>query len=108
MYTTANEFRQPSQNGMNADRDIVRELLDHVGDGLTLKVTLRLSEGPAGLHELRHSVIGISQRKLGASLRQLMRNGLATRRHSDTFPSRALYSLTPLGNMFLEQISGLM
>src|SRR5690349_5148451 len=106
MQTTANEFNQPSQKGMSVDRDIVRELLDHVGDAPTLKITLRLSEGPAGLHELRHSVVGISQRKLGASLRELMRNGLAVRRHSETFPSRALYTLTPLGIMFLEQING--
>jgi DNA-binding HxlR family transcriptional regulator len=85
----------------------MRELLDHVGDASTLKITLRLSEGATGLHELRQSVDGISERKLAAALRQLLRNGLATRKHSETFPSRALYSLTPLGTLFLEQVNGL-
>lgn len=110
MLTMAKEAKLLSRKVMSRDSedpDIVRELLDHVGDQLTLKVTLRLSESPAGLHELRQSVSGISQRKLAFSLRQLIRNGLATRKHSETFPSRSLYSLTPLGLMFLEQVNGL-
>jgi DNA-binding HxlR family transcriptional regulator len=107
----AKEARLLSREAMSVDSespDIVRELLDHVGDALTLKVTLRLREGSAGLHELRHSVDGISQRKLASSLRYLIRNGLATRKHSETFPSRTLYSLTPLGIMFVDQVNGLM
>jgi DNA-binding HxlR family transcriptional regulator len=108
MLTMAKEARLPSREAMSGDSDIVRELLDHVGDALTLKVTLRLSEGSAGLNELRQSVDGISQRKLASSLRQLIRNGLATRKHSETFPSRTLYSLTPLGVMFLDKVTGLM
>jgi len=108
MLTMAKEARLPSREAMSGDSDIVRELLDHVGDALTLKVTFRLGEGAAGLHEIRQSVSGISQRKLASSLRQLIRNGLATRKHSETFPSRTLYSLTPLGIMFLDQVNGLM
>jgi DNA-binding HxlR family transcriptional regulator len=111
MLTMANEARQPSRDALQSVseyRAIVRELLDHVGDDLTLKVTWRLSEAPAGLHELRRMVDGISQRKLTLSLRQLIRNGLAVRRHTETFPSRAEYSLTPLGIMFLEQVKELM
>lgn len=111
MLTMAKEARLLSHEAMNGDldsRDIVRELLDHVGDASTLKVTLRLSDGPAGLHEIRQSVDGISQRKLASSLRELIRNGLATRKHSETFPSRTLYSLTPLGAMFVDQVAGLM
>lgn len=110
MLTMAKVAMQPSREVMSGNsehRDITRELLDHVGDALTLKVTHRLSEGPAGLQELRQSVGGISQRKLAASLRELIRNGLAVRKHSETFPSRAMYSLTPLGVMFLEQVNGL-
>jgi DNA-binding HxlR family transcriptional regulator len=110
MLTMAKEAKLPGGNVMSSDseqRGIVRELLDHAGDPLTLKVTLRLSEGPAGLHELRQSVTAISQRKLADSLRQLIKNGLARRKHSETFPSRVLYSLTPLGIMFLEKVNGL-
>jgi DNA-binding HxlR family transcriptional regulator len=108
MLTMAKEAKLISREAMSGNSDIVRELLDHVGDSLTLEVTRRLSEGLAGLNELRQSVGGISQRKLALSLRQLIRNGLATRKHSETFPSRTLYSLTPLGIMFLDQVTGLM
>jgi DNA-binding HxlR family transcriptional regulator len=110
MLTMAKEAKLLTRNVMSSspeNPDIVRELLDHVGDSLTLKVTLRLSESPAGLHELRQSVSGISERKLAFSLRQLIKNGLAVRKHSETFPSRSIYSLTPLGVMFLEQVNGL-
>jgi DNA-binding HxlR family transcriptional regulator len=110
MLTMAKEAKLPSREMMSNNfesRDIVNELLDHLGDAFTLKVTLRLSEGPAGLSELRQSVDGISQRKLATSLRQLIKNGLAARKHSETFPSHTVYSLTPLGIMFLEQVNGL-
>ncbi|MGE4252861.1 MAG: winged helix-turn-helix transcriptional regulator [Parvibaculaceae bacterium] len=107
----AKEAKLISREVMSDDsetRVIARELLDHVGDALTLKVTLRLHEGSAGLDELRQSIDGISQRKLALSLRELIRNGLALRKHSETFPSRTLYSLTPLGVMFVAQVTGLM
>lgn len=108
MLTMAKEAKLIGREAMSGNSDIVRELLDHVGDSLTLEVTRRLGEGAAGLNELRQSVVGISQRKLALSLRQLIRNGLAARKHSETFPSHTLYSLTPLGIMFLDQVTGLM
>ncbi len=111
MLTMAKEARQPSHDTLRCVSEhsvIIRELLDHVGDEVTLDVTWHLSEEPAGLHELRRLMDGISQRKLVLSLRQLIRNGLAIRKHTETFPSRAEYSLTPLGIMFLEQVKYLM
>lgn len=107
MLTMVKEAKQPSLERLRCvseHRAIIRELLDHVGDELTLEVTRHLSESPAGLHELRQRIDGISQRKLTLSLRQLIKNGLAARKHTETFPSRAEYSLTPLGMMFLEQV----
>lgn len=110
MLTMAKEAKQISHEKLRCvseHRAIIRDLLDHVGDELTLRVTCHLSESPAGLNELRQIIDGISQRKLTLSIRQLIKNGLATRKHSETFPSRAMYSLTPLGTMFLEQVKEL-
>ena len=111
MLTMVKEAEQPSRQRLRSvseQRAIIRELLDHVGDELTLEVTWHLSGSPAGLHELRQQIDGISQRKLTLSLRQLIKNGLAARKHTETFPSRAEYSLTPLGTMFLGQVKELM
>jgi len=111
MLTMVKEAEQPSRQRLRSvseQRAIIRELLDHVGDELTLEVTWHLSGSPAGLHELRQRIDGISQRKLTLSLRQLIKNGLAARKHTETFPSRAEYSLTPLGTMFLGQVKELM
>jgi DNA-binding HxlR family transcriptional regulator len=105
------EAEQPNHEKLrfiSEHRAIIRELLDHVGDELTLEVTWHLSESPSGLNELRQRIDGISQRKLTLSLRQLIKNGLAARKHTETFPSRAEYSLTPLGTMFLGQVKELM
>ena len=110
MLTMVKEAEQPSHERLRSvseQRAIIRELLDHVGDELTLEVTWLLSESPAGLHELRQRIEGISLRKLTLSLRQLIKNGLAARKHTETFPSRAEYSPTPLGTMFLDQVKEL-
>lgn len=111
MLTTVKEAKQPSRESLQCvseHRAIIRELLDHVGDESTLKVIWNLSETPAGFNELRDLAADISQRKLTLALRQLIKNGLVARRHTETFPSRAEYSLSPLGIMFLEQVKGLM
>jgi DNA-binding HxlR family transcriptional regulator len=111
MLTMVKEAKQPSHKELryvSEHRDIIREILDHVGDELTLQVTWHLRDAPAGLHELRQRIDRISQRKLTLSLRHLIKNGLAMRKHTETFPSRAEYSLTPLGMMFLEQVTELM
>lgn len=111
MLTMAKEAKQLSHEKLQCvseNRAIIRELLDHVGDEVTLEIMWHLSELPAGLHELRQRIDGISQRKLTLSLRQLIKNGLAARKHTETFPSRAEYSLTSLGMMFLEQVTELM
>lgn len=110
MLTMVKDAKQPSHEKLRCvteHRAIIRELLDHAGDEVTLKITWHLSESSAGLHELRHLIDGISQRKLTLSLRQLIKNGLAARKHTETFPSRAEYSLTPLGMLFLEQVKEL-
>jgi DNA-binding HxlR family transcriptional regulator len=110
MLTMVKEAKQPSHERLRCvseHRIVIRELLDHVGDELTLEVMWHLNESPAGLHELRQQIDGISQRKLTLSLRQLIKNGLAARKHTETFPSRAEYSLAPLGALFLEQVKEL-
>lgn len=88
-------------------RAIIRELFEHMGDDATLRLVWHLNDAPARLSELRDFVPDVSQRKFSLALRQLIRNGFVARRHSDTFPSWTIYSLTPMGIAFLERVGEL-
>lgn len=88
-------------------RAIIRELFGHMGDDATLRLVWHLNEAPARLSELRDFVADVSQRKFSLALRQLIRNGFVARRHSDTFPSWTIYSLTPMGIAFLDRVTEL-
>lgn len=88
-------------------RNIIRELFEHIGDDATLRLAWYLNETPARLNELRDFVADVSQRKFSLALRQLIRNGFVSRRHSDTFPSWTIYSLTPMGAAFLDRVTEL-
>lgn len=88
-------------------RTIIRELFEHIGDDATLRLAWYLNETPARLNELRDFVADVSQRKFSLALRQLIRNGFVSRRHSDTFPSWTIYSLTPMGAAFLDRVTEL-
>ena len=111
MLTTENDIG-PRDRVANAaegiqHRAIIRELFEHIGDDATLRLAWYLNETPARLNELRDFVADVSQRKFSLALRQLIRNGFVARRHSDTFPSWTIYSLTPMGAAFLARITEL-
>jgi DNA-binding HxlR family transcriptional regulator len=54
--------------------------------------------------ELQRSLPGISKKMLTQTLRELERDGLLSRRVYDVVPPRVEYSLTPLGQIFIEPI----
>lgn len=99
--------REAKTAHVSEHRAIVRELFEHMGDDATLRLVWHLNEAPARLSELRDFVADVSQRKFSLALRQLIRNGFVARRHSDTFPSWTIYSLTPMGIAFLERVTEL-
>lgn len=111
MLTSENENtqrgREAGANRAVEHRAIIRELFEHMGDDATLRLVWHLNDAPARLSELRDFVADVSQRKFTLALRQLIRNGFVARRHSDTFPSWTIYSLTPMGIAFLERVGEL-
>ena len=58
--------------------------------------------------ELKRSIPGVSQRMLTATLRNLERDGLLTRRLFPEIPPRVEYQLTALGKNLISPVSGLM
>ena len=75
----------------------VREILSRVGDKWSILVVMLLSERPWRFNELKRSIEGMSQRMLTLTLRNLERDGLATRTVYPTVPPSVEYALTPLG-----------
>lgn len=79
----------------------VREVLDRICDKWTLLVVATLEDGPLRFSQLRERVPGISQRMLTLTLRNLERDGLATRTAYAEVPPRVEYTLTPQGRSLI-------
>jgi DNA-binding HxlR family transcriptional regulator len=78
----------------------VRSVLARVGDSWSVLVILALDGvGVMRFNELKRH-LGISQRMLSLTLRELERDGMVQRRVFDALPTRVDYALTPLGASF--------
>jgi DNA-binding HxlR family transcriptional regulator len=85
----------------------VRSVLARVGDSWSVLVILALDGmGTMRFNELKRH-LGISQRMLSLTLRELERDGMLRRTVFDTQPPRVEYELTPLGQSFGAPIRGL-
>lgn len=97
------------------DRDLpVREIPARLGDRWSSLLMILLSTGTFRHSTLRRLVSltsaegKISQRMLTLRLRTLERDGLVSRRATDTHPPGMEYELTDLGRSLLKQIESLM
>ena len=79
----------------------IRGVIDRIGDKWSLLVIVTLAGGPMRHGELRRQVIGVSQRMLTLTLRQLERDGLITRTIHPEIPPRVEYALTDLGTTLI-------
>lgn len=91
----------------HADRCLVRDVLDRVGDKWSVLTLYLLADGTKRFTELRGEIDGISQRMLTVTLRGLERDGLVTRTVHPVVPPRVDYALTDLGRSLSETIGSL-
>lgn len=78
----------------------VKSMLSRVGDTWSVMVILALDGmGTMRFNELKRH-LGISQRMLSLTLRELERDGMIKRTVYATVPARVEYDLTPLGEQF--------
>ncbi|MAN62826.1 MAG: transcriptional regulator [Parvibaculum sp.] len=85
----------------------INEVLSRVGDRWSVLVIISLSQyGTLRFNELKRN-LGISQRMLSRTLRELERDGLVNRTHYPTIPPKVEYTLTPLGESFREPVAKL-
>jgi DNA-binding HxlR family transcriptional regulator len=86
---------------VSAEGQLVRELLDRIGDKWSLLIVAGLRDGPRRFTAIHRAVGGISQRMLTLNLRHLQRDGLITRTSYPEVPPRVEYQLTDLGRSLL-------
>lgn len=74
----------------------ISAVLSRIGDRWSTLILYRLSHETLRFNTLKRE-LGISQRMLSLTLRDLERDGLIARHAYPTVPPRVEYSLTPLG-----------
>ena len=85
----------------------INEVLSRVGDRWSVLVIISLSQyGTLRFNELKRN-LGISQRMLSLTLRELERDGLVNRTYHPTIPPKVEYNLTPMGESFRDPVSAL-
>lgn len=85
----------------------INEVLSRVGDRWSVLVIISLAQyGTLRFNELKRN-LGISQRMLSRTLRELERDGLVNRTYHPTIPPKVEYNLTPMGQSFREPVSAL-
>lgn len=89
------------------DGPAIRGVLDRVGDKWSLLTMITLEAGPLRYGRLKRQVVGVSQRMLTLTLRQLERDGLVTRTVYPQIPPRVEYELTELGATLIQPARGI-
>ncbi len=92
---------------LGAEGQLVRELLERIGDKWSLLIIGSLRRGPMRFTALQQAAGSISQRMLTLTLRHLQRDGLITRTVYAEVPPRVEYELTDLGYGLLVPVLGL-
>jgi DNA-binding HxlR family transcriptional regulator len=85
----------------------INEVLSRVGDRWSVLVVISLSQyGTMRFNEIKRN-LGISQRMLSLTLKELERDGLVRRTQYPTIPPKVEYELTKMGESFREPVSAL-
>ncbi|WP_028777150.1 winged helix-turn-helix transcriptional regulator [Shimazuella kribbensis] len=84
-----------------------RRALEVVSNKWTVVVFYELETGKKRYSDLKKQVVGVTQKMLTQTLRQLERDGLVARFVYPTVPPTVEYELTPLGKTLMEPMRAL-
>lgn len=85
-----------------------RDVVDHVTSRWGVWVLISLQNKDLRFHELRKSILGISEKMLAQTLRALVEDGLVWRQVEPTTPPRVTYGLTGFGREIGEPLGELL
>ncbi|CUH68268.1 putative HTH-type transcriptional regulator YybR [Thalassovita gelatinovora] len=91
----------PAQDAAQCQR--IKDVLARVGDRWSVMIVITLDGGTMRFNELKRH-LGITQRMLSLTLKELERDGLISRTYHPTIPPKVEYALTPLGKSFSEPV----
>jgi len=103
----AERFAAWQQQGLDASRCPVRNVLDHLGSKWSTLLLIALAEKPLRFNALLRIVPDISRRMLTQTLRHLERDGLVERRVFPTKPPSVEYRLSAEGQTVLTPLTAL-
>ncbi len=84
-----------------------RKVLDRIGDKWSVLVIGLLEDEPKRFSELKRAIMGISQKMLAQTLRNLERDGLVERTVYAEVPPHVEYALTSLGRTLCAPIAAI-
>lgn len=85
----------------------INEVLSRVGDRWSVLVVISLSQyGTMRFNEIKRN-LGISQRMLSLTLKELERDGLVKRTQYPIIPPKVEYELTAMGESFRKPVNAL-
>ena len=89
------------------DCERINEVLSRVGDRWSVLVVISQSQyGTMRFNEIKRN-LGISQRMLSLTLKELERDGLVKRTQYPTIPPKVEYELTAMGESFRKPVNAL-
>ncbi|TDO99751.1 winged helix-turn-helix transcriptional regulator [Marinomonas balearica] len=88
----------------NTDDCPIRNVVTQIGDKWSVLLLFALVEGPDRFNALKARVVGISQRMLTQTLRDLEREGYVNRTVYPEVPVKVEYELTALGRNLVQPL----
>lgn len=88
----------------NDDECPIRNVVAQIGDKWSMLVMFALVDGPDRFNSLKSRIVGISQRMLTQTLRDLEREGYVSRTLYPEVPVRVEYELTPMGKSIVSPL----
>lgn len=82
----------------------IRNVISQIGDKWSMLILFALADGPDRFNSLKSRIVGISQRMLTQTLRDLERDGFVNRTVYPEVPVKVEYQLTTLGSELVKPL----